>query len=317
MTFEELLPLYVLDAVDPAEREIVETHLRLHPEDMVKVFELQADVDVLNQAASSIDPSPRVKDQLLARIGAQGLVAQNQTKKSNVAPVHPRPVRQPVRDSWWDRFRAGFALPVFAGVAAVTAVVACLWVSSLRQQLNQQDQTVSLQQAEIQLLTEKTAALEKQVVEQADVAALEQRIAALEASANELQIINESLRKEIEQQDTLLAIFQSPEISTTQVVGTDVQPQAIGNLTTNVSSETAVFNSWNLQPIDSTLLTYQLWIITDDGPTGVGLFEPDENGLGSVTVSSQSVANYNAIGVTLEPVGGSELPTSDIIMLGQ
>ena len=60
--------------------------------------------------------------------------------------------------------------------------------------------------------------------------------------------------------------------------------------------------------------TYELWLIDDEAPIPAGLFVPAE-GLASVPVEGDLGAAV-AIAVTIEPEGGSDAPTGDILLLG-
>ena len=60
--------------------------------------------------------------------------------------------------------------------------------------------------------------------------------------------------------------------------------------------------------------TYELWIIGTDGATPAGVF--DASGSGRVTqLVEGDLAAASALGVTVEPAGGSPQPTSDPIIL--
>ncbi|HEY7705047.1 MAG TPA: anti-sigma factor [Acidimicrobiia bacterium] len=60
--------------------------------------------------------------------------------------------------------------------------------------------------------------------------------------------------------------------------------------------------------------TYELWLITADGPAPAGLFPGGElttiQADGDVTIA-------NAVGITLEPEGGSPAPTGEILVSGE
>lgn len=59
--------------------------------------------------------------------------------------------------------------------------------------------------------------------------------------------------------------------------------------------------------------TYELWTIEADGPRPAGLIEPDADG--RVTEHLTGVTSARAIGVTIEPDGGSPAPTTDPMMV--
>ena len=60
--------------------------------------------------------------------------------------------------------------------------------------------------------------------------------------------------------------------------------------------------------------TYELWLIDADGPRPAGLFRPD--GGEATFVVPADFGGLEAVGVTVEPAGGSPQPTGDILILG-
>ena len=60
---------------------------------------------------------------------------------------------------------------------------------------------------------------------------------------------------------------------------------------------------------------YEAWIIRDGVPEPAGLFEPRNGGAASSVEGS--VEGAQAVAVTLEPEGGSPMPTSDPILVAQ
>ena len=61
---------------------------------------------------------------------------------------------------------------------------------------------------------------------------------------------------------------------------------------------------------------YQLWLVKDDGErTGAALLSVDERGYGGGRVNPpESLFNYSAAEVTIEPGGGSTRPTTDVLL---
>jgi anti-sigma-K factor RskA len=60
--------------------------------------------------------------------------------------------------------------------------------------------------------------------------------------------------------------------------------------------------------------TYELWVIGDAGATPAGLFDVDERGHATRVLTGDLVGAV-AIGVTVEPAGGSPQPTTDPVMV--
>jgi anti-sigma-K factor RskA len=61
---------------------------------------------------------------------------------------------------------------------------------------------------------------------------------------------------------------------------------------------------------------YQVWLVHRGEHTSAGIFEA-RNGNGWILVhADEPLANYDTLGVTIEPRGGSDAPTSSPVMLG-
>lgn len=68
----------------------------------------------------------------------------------------------------------------------------------------------------------------------------------------------------------------------------------------------------DLQPLPEGK-TYQLWYIGESGPISAGTFEAADSGV-SWRVLDGQMTGGDVVGVTVEPQGGSELPTTDPIV---
>ncbi len=94
---------------------------------------------------------------------------------------------------------------------------------------------------------------------------------------------------ELEGEGGTITVVYSPERDQVGVLGTDLPDPGPGK-------------------------TYELWLVVDDGVAPAGLFVPDN---GSVRqVLSVDDIDTQGFGVTIEPEGGSEQPTGDILYLG-
>ena len=61
--------------------------------------------------------------------------------------------------------------------------------------------------------------------------------------------------------------------------------------------------------------TYQLWLIGEEGPVPAGTFRSDDGSVGFLVEGDFGAAT--AAGITIEPVGGSPQPTTEILYLGE
>ncbi|MBA3361493.1 MAG: anti-sigma factor [Acidimicrobiia bacterium] len=106
--------------------------------------------------------------------------------------------------------------------------------------------------------------------------------------------------------EQVAAIYQAADAQPTALAGAEGE----GRFTHSVSLGQGVFATEDLAdaPADS---VYELWLIDDTGPHPAGLFEAGE----AVIVDDFSPGQM--IAVTLEPAGGSDLPTGPILLSGQ
>lgn len=62
----------------------------------------------------------------------------------------------------------------------------------------------------------------------------------------------------------------------------------------------------------SSEMTYQLWLIGQDGPVSAGTFRPAADGTASIRLDGVAAAGQ-LVGITQEPDGGSPAPSDDIL----
>ena len=110
------------------------------------------------------------------------------------------------------------------------------------------------------------------------------------------------------QEVTLRILAQGGRIIILQ--GDAPAPQAIGALTLAPDRPEAVLIVDGLPPLPAGM-TYQLWLIHDGQRDNGGLFQVDASGRGTLLIQApQPLTKYQAVGVTMEPAGGSPGPTS-------
>ena len=133
-----------------------------------------------------------------------------------------------------------------------------------------------------------------------------------------LQAQTAQLQEQVAQQREVLALLTSPNAQTFVVIGTDHQPDSHGKLIADSETGLAVLVVDGLQQLEAGK-TYEFWLIEGDKPpVAAGVFEVNEEGHATLKVShAVTPGSYNAIGVSVEPEGGSEQPTGAIVMLSE
>jgi len=127
---------------------------------------------------------------------------------------------------------------------------------------------------------------------------------ALVAQSNSIEQINAKLP-------------QTPvsSVVTISLKGTEARPQAHGELIADPKSASAVMVVTGLGQLEAGK-TYQVWLIDASGPKSAGLLTVDANGQAVLIVTSDtSIGSFKALGISVEPEGGSPQPTGDIVVL--
>lgn len=154
---------------------------------------------------------------------------------------------------------------------------------------------------------------------QGQVADLEVVAGAAEETSSELRRVTERLA-DLEQEaanapvltsSSVSDVLAAPDAVTVSVTHDDV----LGRVVASPTRGEAVFvaEGWEPAPHEH---TYVLWLITPDGAVPAGLFDPDEQGR-ATRVMTGDVASATAVGVTVEPEGGSPVPSDEPMMVLQ
>lgn len=106
-------------------------------------------------------------------------------------------------------------------------------------------------------------------------------------------------------------------LATVPLMGTDLIPGATGMLVISADGEHGTLVVDGLPVLDPSQ-QYQLWLIKDGQRTSGGVFSVDEEGYGSLWISSvEPLASYQGVGITIEPSGGSPAPTGERVLGGE
>ncbi len=116
-----------------------------------------------------------------------------------------------------------------------------------------------------------------------------------------------------EQRQLLDAIASGAAIY--EVPGTEAAPDARARLVQDPSGETAYLLVQNLPSVPPGM-EFQAWSIADNTPVGAGTFSAPEDSEQPVVLHAD-FSDADAIGVSIEPLGGSATPTAErIVLLG-
>ncbi len=286
---EELFPFYALDALTDEERAEVESYVAGNPAARARLDEAMSAVTELVMAAEPLPPDPAVKARLMARVASEATpVATSAAAMPPPAPARPTPPARQTRPARGPSVR-DFFLGRALGFAVLLVLLGGFGLWRLWQQTNDL---------------------------RAQVAVLEAQAVALQSDVDRLQTTNETLWAELAARDETLAQYRQPGAVTVAIGdATGEHPAAVGTLTL-VPDGGATLTVANLPPppADS---TYQAWLIVGGAPISAGTFAVDATGQGRHLIADAAPGSLEAVGVSLEPSGGSEQPTpGNIILLG-
>jgi hypothetical protein len=136
---------------------------------------------------------------------------------------------------------------------------------------------------------------------------------------SEINALNDQVAAQSDSLDQIITNLNQSnpsDVVTVSLKGTDVQPGAQGQLIADPNEKSAVLVISGLPPLEPGK-TYQVWLI-GDAPVSAGLLTVDENGQSLLIVTSEeSIGSFNSLGISVEPEGGSDQPTGDIVVLSE
>lgn len=273
---EDLLVPYLLDALSPAERESVEFHVESCQECSLRLQGDGETVAGLAFAVPQLEVPAGVKESLFSRIGSLSGAEQVEG-------------RQRVSTRLWLNMGHNF-VPRAATVAASVLVIALafggVWFNN---RLND--------------VSEKNEILTEQVEKMA-----EREIQIMEMVRDQHYLSYEALR--------MTAGTTGAPVNMLWSTGSPSPPGARGVMMFSQYRTFAILLALNLPPLPGDQ-AYQVWLIRGDKMYSAGLFTVDSTGYGqAVIIPVVPFAEFDAVGITIEPAEGSSDPTGENILEG-
>jgi anti-sigma-K factor RskA len=337
---EDLLYLYALGGLSAEECLTVEKYVAQNPEAKAALEELLLVTAALPFAADPLPPSPALKHDLLRRANLDA----HQRLPASHATTPGRESR-PGLLHWLRGQAVGLSL---AGLFFALALLSGIWAVAMNQeigrqanriaslesdtsQLNQQVQILQQENATLKengdSLAANNAALDSQLQtalrESADLVTANDRLteenATLAAASEELQAAVAALNENNATLQEVVAVYQSlvsPDVAVTTLLGTEEHPEGVAQMVMTPDGKTALLVVSGLEQLPAEL-AYQVLLIRDDGHDTAETFLVDTTGHGVLLVNaSVAIDTYTAIGVSIEPAGGSPQRTGEIVLLG-
>jgi anti-sigma-K factor RskA len=148
---------------------------------------------------------------------------------------------------------------------------------------------------------------------------LEQRgetVDVLQKALTEAAFRQQSLQDLLQQQDQAMRVVALGGQGREDLVGTASASPARGSYLWSAEANLGVLFLVNLPQLSGDH-TYQLWMVNEEGaPVSAGTFRPQADGSARLLVQGALGAALTGMAITVEPVGGSETPTGEIVIQG-
>lgn len=139
----------------------------------------------------------------------------------------------------------------------------------------------------------------------------------LQSDLTKMQVENQSLRSATEANRLVFSDALRPGAIVWQLRGTESAPTALASLYCRPEGRTGLLSATNLQPLPEGE-AYQLWLIRDGQRTSGGMLTVNSSGRGYLVVEApEPFGEYQGVGMTVEPAGGSPSPTGQRVLAGQ
>ena len=162
------------------------------------------------------------------------------------------------------------------------------------------------------------ALLATQVVLLRSIGELRRQNAQLTAQLAEVTAQSALLGEALQLQRSVVYLSAAPGTTVATLRG-DALPQAYGMFMLSASGRVGYLVAGNLEPPPQGRV-YQAWLIQDGQRTSGGTFQPDASGWAVLPIRAReegdTLARYQALGVTVEPAGGSPGPTGERVLFG-
>ncbi len=281
------LAAYALGALDLDEMAFVERSLNESPDRREELNQLREVVALLPYAVAPATPPDQVRERLFARI-----VASTAQQSAPLAQQSQAPVR-----------RRAWLVPTMMAVLAVLVLGLGGLTFSLQQSVTALDQT---NRDLVTTLGQLQQAL-------ADTQTRQNELAA-QLSTSQEQLA--SLGGAVDQERYVVSFVTAPGVATRLLEATPHNLNARGEMYMYPGNDQAVVIFSGLHTLEPGK-TYQFWLADGQSQVTGGTFLVDETGLAQLLVDAPREVNaFSEVMVTVEPAGGSNVPSELVVLTG-
>lgn len=298
----DLIPAFVLGALDPDEAARVATHIAACPRCRTEAESFRDTMGLLPYAAGAIDPPPHVKRQLFARIAA----ASENSVTQPVQQPQRRTARAPLPWRWFAPALA-LVLALIIGLGAVT-FEARGRADQLAADLAANRQMLRSMEAQIAEARQTAQTVQAQLV--ASQRALNETRVQLAASQQELQKIQASIGKD----EQLVAFIAAPQ-TVSQLLGTtDRAPEeASARMFMQPGHNRLALLIYGLKSAEPGKV-YRLWLAKGGQAIAIGTVTVGPDGVAEFVVDApEPMDAYDQVMITLDEIDTIAQPSEEVI----
>ncbi len=120
----------------------------------------------------------------------------------------------------------------------------------------------------------------------------------------------------IDEREEYVKLRSQPDVVKVRLTGTDIAPEATGQVVIDPKTNQAYLAVWNLKKLSKDYV-YQVWLVREGGRDNGGLLTVVDPKEAIVALKSpRPFSTYREIGLTIEPANGSSNPTTPRVMGG-
>lgn len=295
---------YALGALDLEDRLKLEALLERSPELQEELRQLRQVVALLPYAAPPAAPPDHVRERLFARIAAARAEASTGRAASPPVAASPHP-------------RLRWLMPGL--VAVLTALVIALSVATLslgstiaRLEQTNRELVASFERLEQTLAESRTR--QEQLASQLAAGQEQLHILATRLEASEERVAR--LGADLARDDYVISFISAPGVATRQLRSARSGVVAQGEMYMYPGHSSAVVIFSGLPPLAPGQV-YQFWFADETGQVAGKTFVADPTGIGYIVVEAPREVNaFREVMVTVEPSGGSAIPSPNVILEG-
>lgn len=296
------IPAFVLGALDSDEAARVAIHVSGCAACRREADSFRSVVALMPYSAGALDPPPRVKQQLFARIAA----TTNEPAAPIAQPARQLPVQRATQSGRWTRPALAFSLVLaiaFGGVAFDSRQR----VDQLAADLAAQRQALSVAEAKL------AQARQAESLAAAQLTTSQQELADVAAQLIESQREVLALQQNTQQGEQLVSFIAAPQ-TVSQPLGTVRAPQeASARMFMQPGHNRLVLLIYGLDSAEPGKV-YRLWLAKESQALAVGTLTVNADGVAEVALDApEPMDSYDQVMITLDEDDTAAAPSDDII----